>query len=112
MRAIGSQPSRPALQPSASSRFSPLPCPPCRTSAQIAQQLEVMAAALTVGADNSPEATITGSALTDQAVRLVDLASDVLLHPSFPDDEIARFKQRTRAGLVQQRANPGFLAAE
>jgi zinc protease len=45
-------------------------------------------------------------------VRLMDLASDILLHPSFPDDELARYKQRTRASLAQQRANPAFLAAE
>ena len=60
----------------------------------------------------SPEATITGSSLSDQAATLIDLAADVLLHPSFPDDELARFKQRTRSNLAQQRANPNFLAAE
>ena len=85
---------------------------PTRTSNQISEQLELMAAALNFTAGNSPEATITGSALSDQAVRLMDLASDVLLHPSFPDEELARFKQRTRASLAQQRANPAFLAAE
>ena len=83
-----------------------------RTSVQIAQQLEIMAAALDLGAGTSPEATMTGSALSDQAVRLLDLASDVLLHPVFPEDELARFKQRTRATIVQQRAIPGVLAAE
>jgi zinc protease len=83
-----------------------------RTSNQISQQLELMAATLNFGAGNSPEATITGNALSDQAVRLLDLASNALLHPSFPQEEIARFRQRTRAALAQQRANPGFLAAE
>jgi zinc protease len=84
-----------------------------RSSSQIAQQLEVMAATLNVGTANSaPDATISGSALTDQVTKLLDLAIDVLLHPSFPDDELARYKQRTRAQLVQQRANPGFLALE
>jgi hypothetical protein len=85
---------------------------PTRTSNQISEQLELMAATLTFGAGSSPEATITGSALSDQAVRLMDLASDLLLHPSFPDEDLARFKQRTRASLAQQRANPAFLAAE
>jgi zinc protease len=85
---------------------------PTRTSNQISEQLELMAATLNFGAGNSPEATITGSALSDQAVRLMDLAADVLLHPSFPEEELARFKQRTRASLAQQRANPAFLAAE
>jgi len=84
-----------------------------RTSSQISQQLEVMAATLAVGASSaSPDATVSGSCLTDQAAKLIDLATDIVLHPSFPEDELARFKQRTRAQLAQQRANPGFLAAE
>jgi zinc protease len=85
---------------------------PSRKSNQISEQLELMAATLNFGAGSSPEATITGSCLSDQAVRLIDLAADVLLHPAFPEEEIAPFKQRTRAALAQRRANPGLLAAE
>jgi zinc protease len=84
-----------------------------RTSEQISQQLEVMAASLNVAAAVAgQEATISGSCLSDQAERLLDLTTDVLLHPSFPAEELARFKQRTRAQLMQQRANPTFLAIE
>jgi zinc protease len=83
-----------------------------RKSTQISEQLELMAATLNFGAGSSPDATITGSCLSDQAVRLIDLAGDMLLHPAFPEAEIAPFKQRTRAALAQQRANPGLLAAE
>jgi zinc protease len=35
-----------------------------------------------------------------------------MLHPAFPEEEVARFKQRTRVALMQTRANPGFLAQE
>jgi zinc protease len=84
-----------------------------RTSEQISQQLEVMAATLTVAAGaSSIEATIAGSSLSDQFDRLLDVTADVLTQPSFPEEELARYKQRTRAQLMQQRANPGFLAAE
>jgi zinc protease len=84
-----------------------------RTSSDISQQLEVMAASLNIGASaSSPEATISGSSLTDQATKLLDLAVDILVHPAFPEEELGRYKQRTRAQLTQQRANPGFLAAE
>jgi zinc protease len=83
-----------------------------RKSNQISEQLELLAATLNFGAGSSPEATITGSSLSDQAVQLFDLAADVLLHPAFPEEELAPFKRRTRAELTQQRANPGFLAAE
>jgi len=65
-----------------------------RTSEQISQQLEVMAATLNVTAGMaSPEATISGSCLTDQFEGLVDITADVLLHPSFPAQEIARYQQ-------------------
>ncbi len=84
-----------------------------RTSEQISQQLEVMAASLTVSAGVSgPEATANGGSLTDQFGSLLDLMADVLLHPTFPDDELARYKQRLRTTLTQQRANPAFLAQE
>src|SRR5215471_6865105 len=84
-----------------------------RTSEQISQQLEVMAANLNIAAGAAgTEATVSGSCLSDQLDRLLDLTADVLLHPSFPGEEVARFKQRTRAQLMQQRANPNFLAAE
>ena len=83
-----------------------------RKSNQISEQLELMAATLNFGAGSSPEATVTGSCLSDQAIRLLDLAADVLLHPAFPEEEIGPFKQRTHAALAQQRANPGLLAAE
>jgi len=83
-----------------------------RTSEQISQQLEVMAASLTIDGGTGPEANVNGSCLSDQFDRLLDIAADVLLHPSFPDEELGRYKQRMRAQLTQQRANPSFLAAE
>ena len=83
-----------------------------RTSEQISQQLELMAATLTVTAGTGVEATVNGSCLSDQFDKLLDIGADVVLHPLFPDAELTPYKQRTRAQLMQQRANPGFLAAE
>jgi zinc protease len=84
-----------------------------RSSTAIAQTLEVMAATLDVSAGlASPDATISGSSGTDEFPRLFELAADVLLHPTFPDEELSRYKQRMRATLQQQRANPTFLASE
>jgi len=86
---------------------------PTRTSAQISAQLDLMAATLNANAGNtSTEASLNGSSFSDQASTLFDLAADVLLHPAFAADEVARFKQRTRTNLAQQRSNPNFLAAE
>jgi len=83
-----------------------------RTSEQISQQLEVMAASLTIAAGSGLEASVNGSCLSDQFDKLLDIAADVLMHPSFPDEELGRFKQRMRPQLTQQRANPSFLAEE
>jgi zinc protease len=40
------------------------------------------------------------------------LAADILLHPKFDDQELARYKTRTRAALQDQRGDPDFLAKE
>jgi zinc protease len=84
-----------------------------RNSQQISQELERMAASLNVGASISgPNATIGGSALTENIDRLFTLASEILLAPAFSAEEWDRLKTRARAGLIQQRANPSFLANE
>jgi len=84
-----------------------------KTSEQISEQLDRLAAAVGVGAGiSSPFATVTGNGLTNNLDTVLSLMADVLLNPSFPQAEIDRYKLRTRAGLMQQRAQPGFLAAE
>jgi zinc protease len=84
-----------------------------RTSPQISEALETMAASLTVTSTLSgTTASIGGNALTENFDKLMDLTADVLLNPSFDPAEWDRFKTRTKAGLIQQRANPGFLAIE
>lgn len=84
-----------------------------RSSAQLSEELETIAATLTITAGMSgTEATVAGSCLTEHADTLFEILADVLLNPSFPEDELVRYKQRTRAGLIQQRSSPGFLGAE
>jgi zinc protease len=84
-----------------------------RNSQQISQELERMAAFVNVGASVSgPNATVSGNAMTENFDRLFALTAEILLAPSFPAEEWDRLKTRSRAGLIQQRANPGFLANE
>lgn len=84
-----------------------------RSSAVIAEQLDRLSAALTVTAGMSAEdATITGSSLTEHVDQLFDLMTDVLLNPTFPEQDFARYKTQTRAQLLQQRGQAGFLAQE
>jgi zinc protease len=84
-----------------------------RSSTDIAEQLDRLAATLTAGAGMSSEdATITASSLTEHVDVVLGLMTDVLLSPSFPASEFARYKTQRRAQLTQQRANPSFLAQE
>ena len=84
-----------------------------RTSQQMSQDLETLAAQVTVVSGlSATSATVSGGSLTDDLPRVFEIASDVLQHPSFPPDEWERLKTRTKAGLQQQRTQPGFLSAE
>jgi zinc protease len=84
-----------------------------RTSPQISETLETMSASLNVGsALSGPSASVSGSSLTENLDKLMDLTADVLLNPAFAPAEWSLLKTRTKAGLIQNRTNPGFLAAE
>jgi len=84
-----------------------------RTSQQIAQELEAMASSVSVNTSATSEfAVLMASSLADNLDRTLDLAADILLNPSFPDAELARYKTRQKAQLVQMRSMPQFLAAE
>jgi predicted Zn-dependent peptidase len=84
-----------------------------RTSPEIAENLERIAATVNVtAAMSSEEATLTASALREHFDQVMDLAAEVVLTPAFPEQELARYKAQTRAQLMQQRAQPNFLAFE
>ena len=72
-----------------------------------------MAASVGVGRRlSSAIATVSGSSLTENFDATFALAADILLTPTFPQEELDRYKTRTRTGLMQQRSNPSFLANE
>lgn len=84
-----------------------------RSTTDIAEQLDRLSATLNVGAGMSAEdATIFASSLTEHVDVVLELMADVLLNPTFPEQEFARYQTQTRAQLQQQRSNPGFLAQE
>jgi zinc protease len=84
-----------------------------KTSEQISEQLDRLAAGVSVSAGiTSPFATVNGNGLTNNLDTVLALMADVLMNPSFPQAEIDRYKTRTRAALMQNRSQPGFLAAE
>jgi zinc protease len=84
-----------------------------KTSEQISEQLDRLAAGVSVSSTiTSPFATVNGNGLTNNIDTVLALMADVLMNPSFPQVEIDRYKARTRAQLMQQRTQPGFLASE
>jgi zinc protease len=84
-----------------------------KTSEQIAQALDTMAATVSITANEGSQiATLNGSALSDQLDDVLGLAADILVHPKFDEQELARYKARTMAGLEDQRGDPDFLANE
>ena len=84
-----------------------------KTSEQLSEQLDRLAAAVNVSAGiSSPFATVNGNGLTNNLDTVLALMADVLMNPSFPQAEIDRYRTRTRAGLMQNRSQPAFLAQE
>lgn len=84
-----------------------------RDTLEISRALETMAANVSVGSGiSSQTATLSGGALTENFDEVFAIATDILMNPVFPVDEWERARTRAKSGLMQQRANPGFLAAE
>lgn len=82
-----------------------------RTSKQIADEIARMGATLGAGSA-ADQTTVAASALSIYNDQMLELMADVSLHPSFPQNEIDITKQNTKQGLIQQRAQPSFLASE
>ena len=84
-----------------------------RSSKQIAEDVERLGATINVSAPfGGDTATLSASGLSDNIGEWMGLAADILLHPSFPESELAKLKQRLRVQLQQQRSSPMFLVQE
>jgi zinc protease len=82
-----------------------------RTSKQIAEQIDSLGASLSSSAGFGSGSTIlSASGLSDTFEQWFALATDVLLHPNFPADELVQYKGRAKPALLQQRSQPNFLA--
>src|SRR5437870_5305007 len=82
-----------------------------RTSKQIAEEVERIGATLMAGS-GSDFTTVAASALSIYTDEILELMADVTLHPSFPQNEIDLARENTKQLLIQQRAQPTFLASE
>lgn len=83
-----------------------------RSSVQIATEVDSLGATLgATSAFNSGYTSVNASGLTPDAEHILDLLSDIVLHPTFPETELAQFKQREQSALQQRLSNPSFLAS-
>ena len=80
-----------------------------RSSKDIAETLAEMGASLNVGSGQG-DATISLTSLTENFDAALAVMADVLLNPTFPQDELGKWKTRQRANLEQAKSQPGFLA--
>jgi predicted Zn-dependent peptidase len=84
-----------------------------KTSVEIAEQSAQLGAEISASAAFGSSSTlINASGLSDNFDQWLALTNDVLLNANYPADELNRLKQRLKAQLRQQRANPNFLANE
>src|SRR5258708_387391 len=82
-----------------------------RNSRQIAEEVERFGTTLAVGS-SSDFTTVAASSLSVYSDEILDLMADVTLNPSFPQNEVDLTCENTKQMLIQQRAQPTFLASE
>jgi zinc protease len=82
-----------------------------RSSEQVAREVETLGGRLSSSA-NDDYAEVAVSVIAENAERMMELLSDVLLRPAFPEDEVALYKRNRIQKLVVQRQDPSFLAGE
>src|ERR1035437_7851372 len=81
------------------------------TSRQLAEKVERLGANL--AASSSDDFTvISASSLSLYSSDILALMTEVLLRPSFPEDELDLYRRNTIENLKFQRSQPGFLANE
>lgn len=84
-----------------------------KNSVQIAEAIDRLGASVSAGSGfGSSETVLSASGLSDNLDAWFAIAAEMLLHPSFPSEELEKYKQRERVQLRQQRTNANFLTSE
>jgi len=80
-----------------------------RSALDINEQLSLLGARLATGS-NLDVSTVTLSTLTENLDAALDIYSDVILNPAFPEKELARLKKQSLARIQQEKASPFTMA--
>jgi zinc protease len=82
-------------------------------SRELSEQLDTIGALLNSNSGvSSPTSSVTASGLTDNLDQILDLFAEVVRTPTFPTEEVERFKSRALAQQPLLRSQPAFLAQE
>jgi predicted Zn-dependent peptidase len=82
-----------------------------RNAKDIAETLAELGASVSFGSGQD-SGSIFVSSLTENFDASLDLLADMLLNPTFPQDELDKWKTRIRSNIEQMKANPAALANE
>lgn len=81
------------------------------SSLQLAEKIERLGSS--IGASTSDDFTIvSASALSLYSTEILHLLAEVVLRPTFPENELDLYRRNTIENLKFQRSQPGFLAGE
>jgi zinc protease len=80
-----------------------------RSANQIAEAVDRIGASIEASADME-STTISANGLEENTTTLLELMTDMLLHPKFAEEEIARLKQRTLSSLEANMEEPEYIA--
>jgi zinc protease len=82
-----------------------------KTATQIAEEIDFVGGSLGAGSDR--DATYATCRVLEKHFDVgLDLLSDIILNPTFTDDEIERLRKQTLAGIKQQKDDPDAVADE
>ncbi len=81
-----------------------------RDALQISARAEVLGALLGAGS-TLDTSYISLNAIASRLPESLELFSDVLLNPTFPESELSRLKAQTRAAIQQQKSQPRGIAS-
>jgi len=82
-----------------------------KSSKEIAEAVDFIGGSLSASSDFD-YTMVSGSALSPYTDRLLSLMSDVVLNPSYPEDELTLHKTNLIQELTMKRSDPNFLVAE
>ncbi|HKY05713.1 MAG TPA: pitrilysin family protein, partial [Blastocatellia bacterium] len=82
-----------------------------RDSEELAREVERLGARLSAAAADD-YSSIGFASIAENAERMIELLADVVLRPTFADEEVALFKENRIQELKVQRQEPAFVVSE